>query len=122
MLKHSQFRILLFPLICALSAVVCGCGESQPLLVSDTVAEDALINTICPIMGGEATEDVSVDWNGKKVGFCCPPCIEEWAELTEQEKVDKLASAKSKPHGDHDHAEHDHGDHTATPSGNQSAP
>ncbi len=30
----------------------------------------------CPIMGGEIDRDVYVDHEGKRIYFCCPPCIE----------------------------------------------
>ena len=45
-------------------------------------------------------EDPSMvrELNGKKVGFCCPPCLEEWDELTDAEKSEKLANPpKSDP-------------------------
>ncbi|MFN8706707.1 MAG: hypothetical protein ACK526_02825 [Planctomyces sp.] len=58
------------------------------------------MNTICPVMGGEATADITVDWKGKKVAFCCPPCIEEWNELSDSEKETKLKTASAKPHGE----------------------
>lgn len=94
--------------VCGL-LLLAGCADSAPQVTAEAAAADGLINTICPIMGGEAQADVAVDWNGKKVGFCCPPCIEEWAELSEEEKVRKLASAEAKPHGDHGDAHGDHG-------------
>jgi hypothetical protein len=41
------------------------------------------------------------DFNGKKVAFCCPPCLEEWDELTDAEKTAKLSNP---PKGDaHSH-------------------
>lgn len=32
--------------------------------------------THCPIMGGEIDKDVHIDHDGKRVYFCCPPCID----------------------------------------------
>lgn len=99
-LSVNSLRICLVP-VCGLLLLLAGCADSAPQVTAEAAAAEGLINTICPIMGGEAQADVAVDWNGKKVGFCCPPCIEEWAELSEDEKVRKLASAEAKPHGDH---------------------
>lgn len=49
------------------------------------------VNKICPIMGGEVQSDGgSTAWNGKTVGFCCPGCVEEWMELDESQKAQKL--------------------------------
>lgn len=32
----------------------------------------------CPVMGGEAKKEVSADYRGGKMFFCCPDCIEEF--------------------------------------------
>ncbi len=32
----------------------------------------------CPVMGGEAKKEVSTEYCGGKVFFCCPDCIEEF--------------------------------------------
>jgi hypothetical protein len=41
------------------------------------------------------------NFNGKKVAFCCPPCLEEWDELTDAEKTERLSNP---PKGDaHSH-------------------
>ena len=33
------------------------------------------VNQICPVMGNEVDPDVFVDHEGRRIGFCCPPCI-----------------------------------------------
>lgn len=66
---------------------------------------DITTNTHCPIMGnevdpGSAPSDMVVMWNGKKVIFCCPPCLEEWDELSEAEKEEHFRNPpKSSGHG-----------------------
>ncbi|MDH4202198.1 MAG: YHS domain-containing protein [Phycisphaerae bacterium] len=30
--------------------------------------------TVCPVMGGKINKDVFVEYQGKKVYFCCPGC------------------------------------------------
>jgi YHS domain-containing protein len=32
--------------------------------------------TVCPVMGGQINKDVFVDYQGQRVYFCCPACIE----------------------------------------------
>jgi YHS domain-containing protein len=34
--------------------------------------------TTCPVMEGEIKEDISVDYKGQKVYFCCPPCKDKF--------------------------------------------
>jgi hypothetical protein len=81
----------------------CGCSDSAVDTVTNA-ATSGIVNTHCPIMGAEFDPtdlDPSLvkEWNGKKVGFCCPPCLEEWDELTDVEKAEKLAH----PGEDHSH-------------------
>ncbi len=106
MISLTSPRFVFAGLFCASVVFIAGCGETIPVAIAPLPTPDAesagvsgIVNTVCPIMGGEATSEVSVDWNGKKVGFCCPPCIEEWQELTDTEREQKIASAKAKPHG-----------------------
>ena len=64
-------------------------------------------------MGGKVTDDGGrVDWNGQTVGFCCPECIPEWNELSDDDKREKLAEAEEAGQED-SHAGHSHdGDHS----------
>jgi YHS domain-containing protein len=36
--------------------------------------------THCPIMGGEIDKKFSVDYQGKRIYFCCPGCEEQFLE------------------------------------------
>ncbi|MBW8015412.1 MAG: YHS domain-containing protein [Planctomycetes bacterium] len=38
------------------------------------LAKQQTTQTICPIMGGKIEKDIFVEYQGKKVYFCCPPC------------------------------------------------
>ena len=74
-----------------------------------------LVNETCPLMGGDVDPEVTTEWNGETVGFCCAQCIPEWNELTDEQKAEKLAAAQAgevENHmdHDHDHGDHDHGD------------
>ena len=41
-------------------------------------SEGEIINTMCPVMGGEADSDTPyrAEYNGKMYGFCCPNCVD----------------------------------------------
>lgn len=84
-----------------------GCGESaDPASVVAPAAAAAtaalqVVNAKCPIMGGDInaadlTAELVREWNGQKVGFCCPPCLEEWDELSDEQKAERL---KNPPKG-----------------------
>lgn len=60
-------------------------GTSSP-----TASDPAILNTICPIQGEPIDPAITVDYEGKKVAFCCKECIPEWNKLTAAEKVANL--------------------------------
>jgi YHS domain-containing protein len=37
-------------------------------------AKEQFTQTKCPVMDGEIKKDIFVEYKGKKVYFCCPPC------------------------------------------------
>ena len=88
--------ISFFALLVAYLALF-GCSTSNDpadSVPSPTGTVAQAVNTICPIMGGKVTDDGGrVDWNGKTVGFCCPDCIGEWNEFSDDEKTMKLAES-----------------------------
>ena len=83
--------------------VVAGCGETATdTPTADAPAVDsggeaavvAAVNEVCPIMGGEVTDDGGrAEYEGQTVGFCCPGCIKKWDALSADEKKTKLASS-----------------------------
>ena len=95
----SMLSALTFAVGCGSPAAQNNQSESEP---APTVA---LANTVCPIMGGDVNEELTADWNGKTIGFCCEECPPEWNKLSDDEKSDKLASAGKEVHGDHDHGD-----------------
>ena len=66
--------------------LVVGCGsekkESQagamnrPEQVETTSMTVA--QTTCPVMGGKINREIYMDYEGKRVYFCCPSCIAEF--------------------------------------------
>jgi|GEM_PF-392448 len=98
-----------------LTLTFAGCSETAVDVTTTDKTE--LVNSYCPIMGSpvDATDlepSLVKDWNGKKVGFCCPPCLEEWDELSDTEKADRIA----KPPQGHSDTVHDHNSAAETSS------
>jgi hypothetical protein len=59
----------------------------------------AVVNTKCPITGGALSSDgvaenLTRDYKGQKIGFCCDGCPAEWDKLTDAAKDAELAKAK----------------------------
>lgn len=45
---------------------------------ADQAKEAAGEQTVCPVMGGPINKDIFVEYEGKKVYFCCPSCKGEF--------------------------------------------
>jgi len=83
-------------LVTVSSTLGCSKSETTPSAQDSQAAGSVtLANDVCPLMGGKAKESVTVEWNGKTVGFCCADCIPGWEELSDEEKATKLAEAQS---------------------------
>ena len=72
-----------------------GCNKPAET-VTDPMETTAVVfaNTKCPIMGGKPSEKLTVEYQGKTIGFCCDGCPEKWAALSDTEKADRFAKAK----------------------------
>ena len=98
-----------------------GCNQSNeattetPSDGTRTTAQTvSFANTKCPIMGGKPNPELTAEFGGKTVGFCCDGCPQKWTALSDEEKTAKLAKASgdAESHEGHkgDHAAH--GDHS----------
>lgn len=72
-LKAASFVLVL---LVSLSALTAGCRKSEPQEPQENAA--AGVQTVCPVMGGKIQEDVYTEYQGKKVYFCCPACVEKF--------------------------------------------
>lgn len=69
-------------------------GDHPDAQVSDRPPE----NLICPVMGNEVDPTVYVDYQGRRIGFCCPGCDE--AFLADPEKYLKKVDAELRARGE----------------------
>jgi hypothetical protein len=84
-----------FPLI-----AVGGCeGKTAEPAGGEKAAVSAeFVNTHCPIVSSKidpdkVTPELTREFQGKKVAFCCAGCPAQWDKLSEEEKAAKLAHA-----------------------------
>ncbi|TWU50654.1 hypothetical protein Poly51_39470 [Rubripirellula tenax] len=105
-------------------AAVAGCSKSASTATTSPAPEGAEVtpvsfaNTKCPIMGGKPSAELTTQYDGKTIGFCCDGCPEKWAALSDKDKADKFAKVDA--HSGHDHAvgvstdgDPNHSDHSA---------
>lgn len=70
-----------------------GCNSDEGGESAAPAVEVNLVNTHCPIMGHEVTDDGGrTDYKEGTVGFCCPGCIDTFNELDDAAKDKALAT------------------------------
>ena len=72
-----------------------GCKKEQPAAgpTHSGTVEAATVQTTCPVMGNPINKDISVEYQGKTVYFCCAACVDQFN--AEPEKyLDKLPQFK----------------------------
>jgi hypothetical protein len=114
--KHTEISMRYFigstAFVLLFSAAIIGCSDT-----SDTAAPPASVdaseatpvnfaNAKCPIMGGKPTAELTTDYEGKTIGFCCDGCPEKWETLSDDEKAEKFAKVDA--HAGQDHADGGH--------------
>jgi len=52
-------------------------------LVSGAYIAFAADQTICPVMGNRINKNIYLDYNGKRIYFCCPPCPSRFQQYPE---------------------------------------
>ena len=84
-------------------AVLSGCskeGETAgaPAGTKESTSTEQIAQKTCPVMGGAINEDIYLDYEGRRVYFCCPACVEAFKKEPEKYlgKLDEqLESAES---------------------------
>lgn len=99
-------------LMLAAGCLVVGCGESakptptpKPKATAAVApvppaATTAIAQKICPVMGGPINPKIYVDYQGRRVYFCCNACPEAFKKDPEKylQKLDaELAGAAASP-------------------------
>ncbi|MEZ6232919.1 MAG: hypothetical protein R3B68_01905 [Phycisphaerales bacterium] len=83
-------------------------AQSQPA-ARDTAPP--IVNANCPVAGSPIDGTTFVEFEGVRVGFCCPGCDSRFEGWDAQRKRAFIAEARAaQPHDDH---HEDHGDHAA---------
>jgi len=86
--------------LCVSSAVMLNaCNSTQSTEKSgDAGVSMGVINETCPMTGDPIDESVAAaEYNGQKIGFCCPGCPEQWAAMSDAEKqafIDEQTAAR----------------------------
>lgn len=73
----------------------------SPMNKKMMAAQPKVVNTICPIMENKidpnkVPDNLTREYEGKKIGFCCAGCPAAWDKLSDAEKKAKLDAAMDK--------------------------
>jgi len=86
----------------AVLVLATGCPEKEEQEPEVTKPGVKVVNSHCPIMGTELDSDnvpadLTREFLGEKIGFCCAECLPKWDELSEMEKAEKLDEVSQPP-------------------------
>lgn len=76
----------------------CGGEEGDSEARNNGQTEVTYINERCPIMPAnkidaeQVPENLVTEFHGHKVAFCCGGCPQQWQNLTEEQKIEKLVA------------------------------
>jgi YHS domain-containing protein len=62
------------------------------ILSTGAYAAFAAQQTLCPVLGNPINPDLHADYNGKRIYFCCPPCVARFQQNPEAylEKLNQM--------------------------------
>jgi YHS domain-containing protein len=88
--KMSGLMVLLSALLIIGFVFTDGCEKKSPPAPPSAPATVVVAGqTICPVMGGPINRDIFVEYEGKKVYFCCEQCKGQF-EKEPQKYLSKL--------------------------------
>lgn len=58
-------------------------SAKQTVQTVSTQAEEEIVQKTCPVMDGPINKEIFVEYQGKKVYFCCPSCKDEFQKNPE---------------------------------------
>lgn len=69
--------------VVGIAVLAAGCGRAEPPAASaQTGSAEArraeLTNEVCPVMGGKARKELSAEYQGRTVYFCCAACPDKF--------------------------------------------
>ena len=64
-------------------------AESQP---ATTQVSMGTLNETCPLSGAAVNPDVTADYHGQKIGFCCSDCLGTWDGWSDDRKAKYVAT------------------------------
>lgn len=69
---------------------------------------EAIAQTHCPVMGAPIDKDVYVDHEGRRVYFCCEPCVAQFQQNPEEYLAKLDEPGEPEAHEGHEHHHHQH--------------
>lgn len=78
------------------AAALLALGACQSAQKTDSAAKASpgVMNTKCPMAGEAVNPNVTADYKGGKVAFCCKGCMGKWNAKSDAEKAALLEKAK----------------------------
>ncbi len=95
--KRNHVMLLALFVVSAFGVgLLVGCEDKGAKSTEAEAVTELVINSTCPMMGSamdpaKVSADLTREFKGKKIGFCCGKCPAKWDDLSDEEKDAKLA-------------------------------
>ena len=104
-------------IVLLVTAAVVGCSQTSEPIVTPTAGDSVeatnvvFANAKCPIMGGKPKAELTANYKGETIGFCCDGCPEKWSARPAEQQAIAFAKVDSEAvHSDVDRSDAGHSD------------
>ncbi len=92
-----MLRATLPALFAVLSLSACSTTHNEATCPDPKPGTITSVNQYCPVMLEDPVDpELTREWNGQKVGFCCEGCLKDWNAMTDAQKGDAVKTAVAK--------------------------
>ncbi len=79
--------------VVAAATTVLAMGACHSSQKATAAAAPGVLNSKCPFSGETVDNNITTDYQGGKVAFCCNGCKGKWDKASDQAKADMLKKA-----------------------------
>ncbi|MCC6323114.1 MAG: hypothetical protein IT438_16950 [Phycisphaerales bacterium] len=77
-----------------IAAGLFACASEKNEVKTPVAAEPVVMNTTCPYSTQAVNPDITADYKGKKIAFCCKGCWSRWENATDEQRAAMMAKMK----------------------------
>lgn len=77
-----------------IAAGLFACASEKQEVKTPVAEAPVVMNTRCPFSTQAVNPEITADYHGKKVAFCCKGCWSRWEKATDEQRAAMMAKVK----------------------------